>query len=243
VAYLLDGAMHNDAQNNANLPLPFPDALQEFRVATTGLTAQNGMHSGASVNAVTKSGTNRFSGNLFEFVRDKRFNATDPFARVVDGKRVDDGLHRNQYGGTIGGPIARDRLFFFAAYQGTNVSQTPAGNIAFVPTDAMLRGDFTTFASAACNGGTAITLRAPFVNNRVDPARFSPAALALVRQLPRADDQDCGQVTFQQPGDNKRRARPWAASTTRRAPTTRSSAATWRRSIRRRPPTRRRATC
>ena len=105
VAYLLDGAMHNDSQNNANLPLPFPDALQEFRVATTGLTAQNGMHSGASVNAVTKSGTNRFSGNLFEFNRDSRFNATDPFARVVNGERVNDGLSRNQYGGTVGGPI------------------------------------------------------------------------------------------------------------------------------------------
>jgi hypothetical protein len=88
VAYLLDGAMHNDSQNNANLPLPFPDALQEFRVATTGLTAQNGMHSGASVNAVTRSGTNRFSGNLFEFNRDSRFNATDPFARVIDGERL-----------------------------------------------------------------------------------------------------------------------------------------------------------
>ena len=97
VAYLLDGAMHNDSQNNANLPLPFPDALQEFRVATTGLTAQNGMHSGASVNAVTRSGTNRFSGNLFEFNRDSRFNATDPFARVVNGERVNDGLSRNQY--------------------------------------------------------------------------------------------------------------------------------------------------
>ena len=56
VAYLLDGAMHNDPQNNASLPLPFPDALQEFRVATSGLSAENGMHSGASVNAVTKSG-------------------------------------------------------------------------------------------------------------------------------------------------------------------------------------------
>src|SRR5688572_25239695 len=122
VAYLLDGAMHNDAQNNANLPLPFPDALQEFRVATTGLTAQNGMHSGASVNAVTKSGTNRLSGNLFEFNRDSRFNATNPFARVgPDGKRLDDGLKRNQWGGTAGGPVMRDKLFFFGAYQGTNV--------------------------------------------------------------------------------------------------------------------------
>ena len=78
VAYVLDGAMHNDAYDNLNMPFPFPDALQEFRVATSGLSADNGVHSGASVNAVTKSGTNRFSGNLFEFLRDSRFNATDP---------------------------------------------------------------------------------------------------------------------------------------------------------------------
>ena len=203
VAYLLDGAMHNDSQNNANLPLPFPDALQEFRVATTGLTAQNGMHSGASVNAITKSGTNRFSGNLFEFNRDHRFNAIDPFAKVVNGKKVDDGLSRNQWGGTVGGPIVHDRLFFFGGYQGTNQHQIPASNIAFVPTEAMLRGDFTTFASAACNGGTAIQLRAPYVNNQVNPALFSPAALKLVSYLPKADDQQCGQVTYGQPADRK----------------------------------------
>ena len=203
VAYLLDGAMHNDSQNNANLPLPFPDALQEFRVATTGLTAQNGMHSGASVNAITKSGTNRFSGNLFEFNRDHRFNATDPFAKIVNGKKVDDGLSRNQWGGTVGGPIVHDKLFFFGGYQGTNQHQIPASNIAFVPTDAMLRGDFTAFASAACNGGTPVTLRAPYVNNQVNPALFSPAALKLVSYLPKADDQQCGQVTYGQPADRK----------------------------------------
>ena len=98
VAYLLDGAMHNNPQNNANLPMPFPDAVQEFSVATSGLTAQNGIHSGASVNAVTRSGTNSLHGNVFEFLRDRRFNATDPFARIgSDGKRVDDGLNRHQY--------------------------------------------------------------------------------------------------------------------------------------------------
>jgi hypothetical protein len=203
VAYLLDGAMHNDSQNNANLPLPFPDALQEFRVATTGLPAQNGMHSGASVNAITKSGANRFSGNLFEFNRDHRFNATDPFAKIVNGKPVDDGLSRNQWGGTIGGPIVHDRLFFFGGYQGTNQHQIPASNIAFVPTEAMLRGDFTTFASAACNGGTPVTLRAPYVNNQINPALFSPAALKLVSYLPKADDQQCGQVTYGLPWDRK----------------------------------------
>src|SRR5687767_8198318 len=77
VAYVLDGAMHNDPYDNTNMPFPFPDALQEFSVATSGLSAQNGMHSGASVNAVTKSGTNSLHGNLFEFLRDHRFNATD----------------------------------------------------------------------------------------------------------------------------------------------------------------------
>ncbi len=203
VAYLLDGAMHNDSQNNANLPLPFPDALQEFRVATTGLTAQNGMHSGASVNAITKSGANRFSGNLFEFNRDHRFNAIDPFAKVVNGKQVDDGLSRNQWGGTAGGPIVRDKLFFFGGYQGTNQHQIPQSNITFVPTEAMLRGDFRDFASADCNGGTAIQLRTPFVNNQISPAQFSPAAVKLVSYLPKADDQKCGQVTYGIPYDRK----------------------------------------
>jgi hypothetical protein len=202
VAYVLDGTMHNDPQNNAGLPLPFPDALQEFRVATTGLSAQNGMHTGASVNAITKSGTNRYSGILFEFNRDKRFNATNPFAKTgPDGKHVDDGLQRNQYGGTLGGPVLRDKLFFFGAYQGTNVRQTPAANIAYVPTAAMLQGDFTAYASPACNAGRQVTLRAPYVNNRINPAAFSPAALKLAAKLPKADDE-CGQVTFAQPGDS-----------------------------------------
>jgi hypothetical protein len=72
VAYLLDGAMHNNPYDNLNLPLPFPDALQEFRKETSTTTASNGLHSGASVNAVTKSGTNLFHGDLFEFVRNHR---------------------------------------------------------------------------------------------------------------------------------------------------------------------------
>src|SRR5688500_694269 len=202
VAYLLDGAMHNNPQDNLNLPLPFPDALQEFSVATGGLSAQNGMHSGASVNAVTKSGTNTLHGNAFEFLRDKRFNATDPFASIgPDGKRRDDGLQRNQFGGTLGGPIARDRLFFFGAYQGTVVRQTPSANIVRVPTAAMLAGDFTTFASPACNAGRQIALRAPFVNNRINPALFSPAARNLIGRLPTTTDP-CGEINFEVPQDS-----------------------------------------
>ena len=196
VGYTLDGATHNNPQENVNLPLPFPDALQEFRVATSGLTAQNGVHSAANVNAVTKSGTNRFSGNAFEFLRDHRFNATSPFAGIgPDGKRLDDGLKRNQFGGTLGGPIVRDRLFFFGAYQATVLRQRPASNIAYVPTPAMLAGDFTAFTSPQCNGGRQVALRAPYANNQISPALFSPAALNLVKRLPSSTDP-CGQITY-----------------------------------------------
>jgi len=196
VGYSLDGATHNNPQENVNLPLPFPDALQEFRVATSGLSAQHGFHSAASVSAVTKSGTNRFSGNAFEFLRDHRLNATSPFARIgADGKRVDDGLKRNQFGGTLGGPIVRDKLFFFGAYQGTVLRQVPTSNIAFVPTAQMLAGDLTTFASPACNGGRQVALRAPYVNNRINPGLFSPAALNLAKRLPSTTDP-CGQITY-----------------------------------------------
>ena len=132
VAYTLDEAEHNNPQSNANLPLPFPDALQEFQVATSGLSAENGVKSGASVNAVTKSGTNRFSGNFFEFLRDRRFNAPEHFAAFgPDGEQVDDGLRRNQFGGTLGGPIIQNKLFFFGGYQGTIRRQVPTSNIAW----------------------------------------------------------------------------------------------------------------
>ncbi|MBI3049345.1 MAG: TonB-dependent receptor [Acidobacteria bacterium] len=201
LGYALDGAMHTDTYNNQNLPLPFPDALQEFSVATSGLSAQNGMHSAASVSAVTKSGTNTFHGNAFEFLRDRRFNATSVFAPVgPEGKRVDDGLNRNQFGGTLGGPILRDRLFFFTGYQGAIVRQKTPDNLAWVPTAAMLAGDFTTFASPTCNGGRQVGLGAPFVNNRVDPALLSPAAVAIAQRLPSTDDP-CGQIRFRVPLD------------------------------------------
>ena len=202
VAYTLDGAMHNDVNNNNNLPMPFPDALQEFSVATSGLSAQNGMHAGASVNAVTKSGTNALHGNAFEFLRDKRFNAKDPFAALgPDGTRKDDGLVRHQFGGTLGGPIMRDKLFFFGGYQGTNIQQTPASNITYVPTAAMLAGDFTTFASTACQG-REVALRGGFAGNRISPAAFSPAALNMAKRLPTTTDP-CGLITYSLPNDSK----------------------------------------
>ena len=196
VAYSLDGANHNNPLDNRNLPLPFPDALQEFRVATGGLEAGQGMHSGASVSAVTKSGTNRFSGNAFEFLRDARFNSPEHFAPLEDdGTQADDGLNRNQFGGTLGGPIVPNRAFFFGAIQRTRTNRTPTAAEATVPTAAMLAGDFTTFASSQCNR-RAVTLRAPFVNNMLAPEDFSPAGRAVAARLPSTTDP-CGTLRYQ----------------------------------------------
>jgi hypothetical protein len=195
VAYLLDGAIHNNPYDNLNLPLPFPDAMQEFRVETSSTNANNGMHSGASVNAVTKAGTNTMRGDVFEFFRNHRFNAIDPFARVDEktGKRVDDGLNRNQFGVTLGGPIRTDRLFFFGAYQGTKFRSTPSDFEAFVPTERMLNGDFSIFNSAAC--GRSVAMTGGFVNNLISPSLISPAARAISAHLPKAQDE-CGRVQY-----------------------------------------------
>jgi hypothetical protein len=189
--YLLDGANHNDAHNNLNLPLPFPDALQEFKVETSALPAQYGIHSAATVNAVTKSGTNEFHGDLFEFLRNGDFNARDFFATARDT------LKRNQFGGTVGGPIKKDKLFFFAGYQGTILKSTPPQTIGYVPTAAMLGGDFTAFASPACNSGRQITLAASqgFINNQIPAARLNTVALNLEKLLPISSDP-CGKVTY-----------------------------------------------
>src|SRR6266581_6540005 len=108
VTYFLDGALHNNPFDAVNLPFPFPDALQEFKVETSTLTAQNGLHSAAAVNVVVKSGTNTFHGNLFEFFRNGKMNARNAFAPRRDT------LKRNQYGGTLGGPLIKNKLFFFA---------------------------------------------------------------------------------------------------------------------------------
>ena len=188
VTYTLDGAAHNDPFNNLNLPLPFPDALQEFKVETGAVQAQFGQHSAGAVNAVTKSGTNQFHGSLFEFVRNQIFNARNAF----NGTR--DALKRNQFGGVLGGPIRQNKLFFFGGYQGTIERRVPTDTDSFVPTAAVLAGDFTTVASTACRT-TAVNMLAPFSGNRVDPALFSPQALAMVKHLPPAQDQ-CGLFRF-----------------------------------------------
>src|SRR5438270_7991883 len=182
ITYIMDGGTHNDPFNNLNLPTPFPDALQEFKVETSALPARYGHHAASAVNVITKSGSNRISGDAFEFLRNWRFNARNFFAPQRDS------LNRNQFGGTMGAPIVKNKLFLFGGYQGRVEHSNPATTISFVPTQAMLNGDFTAIASPACNGGRQLSLTGGFVNNRIDPSRLSPVALNFMQHVPVSSD-------------------------------------------------------
>src|SRR5215831_14188178 len=190
-SYLLDGVMWQDPYNSLSLPLPFPDALQEFKVETSAAPAQYGFHAGATVNAVTKSGTNEFHGDLFEFLRNGDLNARDAFAAQRDT------LKRNQFGGTIGGPIKKGKLFFFGGYQRTSLRSDGQQSTAFVPTAAALAGDFTALASPACNNGRQITLPTSlgFTNNKISPTLLNPVAVNIVKTLPAVADP-CGRTLY-----------------------------------------------
>src|SRR5205823_13107094 len=135
--YKLDGADHNNPYQGSYLSMPFPDAMQEFKVETSATSAKQGGKSAGEVSLVTKSGTNQFHGDLFEFVRNGIFNARNAFANARDT------IKRNQFGGTLGGPVIQNKVFFFGAYQGTTIRQAPSDQLAILPTAQMLAGDFT----------------------------------------------------------------------------------------------------
>ncbi|PYS36788.1 MAG: TonB-dependent receptor, partial [Acidobacteria bacterium] len=191
VSYLLDGSIWQDPYNSLSMPLPFPDALQEFKVETSAMQAQYGFHATATVNAVTRSGSNEFHGDLFEFVRNGKLNARDAFAKQRDT------LKRNQFGGVIGGPIKKDRLFFFGGYQRTSLRSDGIQNTAFIPTPAALAGDFTALASPACNNGVQKTLPASlgFVDNKIAPSALNPVAVNVTKTFPVSNDP-CGRTLY-----------------------------------------------
>jgi hypothetical protein len=142
VSYQLDGGNYVDEYTNVNQPFPFPDALQEFSVQTSNYTAEYGQKAGAVVNVITKSGTNNFHGDVFEFLRNAVFNARNFFAPLTQPNGSSskdmgrDQLKRNQFGGTIGGPIIHDKTFFFAGFQGTRLRNVGNPTNSTVPSQA-----------------------------------------------------------------------------------------------------------
>ncbi len=189
--YLLDGVSHMDTYLLLALPFPNPDATQEFRVISNNFDARNGFAPAAIVSIETKSGTNKYHGGAFEFLRNGYFNAANPFSGLVDG------LHRNQFGGYLGGPVPhfQDKLFFFGNYQGTRQSYQGNTNITFTPTQAERNGDFT----ALLAGPDPIVLPAPFVGNKIDPSLYSPGAVKLLNYIPLGQNAQTGQTNVVDP--------------------------------------------
>jgi hypothetical protein len=111
------------------------------------------------VEIVTRSGSNALHGDLFEFIRNDAFGSAHEYFGTGAST-----YKRNQFGGVAGGPIVKNKLFFFGGFQGTTQRASPGNTIAFVPTQAMVSGDFTQFESAAC--GRSAPLRGPFSESR-----------------------------------------------------------------------------
>ncbi len=164
--YMLDGADNEDPFFNTASVFPNPDALEEFSLQTSAYSADQGKNAGGLMNAVTRSGTNLFHGTAFEFLRNQKMDARNFFANTISPFR------RNQFGGTVGGPIRRDKTFFFGSYQGTRVNSEPGTQSPIVLTAAQRTGDFSAFKTPLKDplGGT-------FPGNIIPASRLSKASL------------------------------------------------------------------
>ncbi|MBM3783850.1 MAG: carboxypeptidase regulatory-like domain-containing protein [Acidobacteria bacterium] len=184
--YALDGGDNQDPFFNTPAPFPNPDALQEFSIETNGYGAEKGRNAGAFVSAVTKSGTNQYHGSAFEYLRNEKLNARDFFANGVPP------FKRHQYGGTMGGPIRRDKLFFFGSYQGTGERSAPSVTTTLVPSPAMRRGDFSSLLPRVVrdpNGGN-------FPGNVIPASRvYAPSTKFLDTFIPLPNRPD-GLLSF-----------------------------------------------
>ncbi len=185
--YLLDGAPNMDTYDGISAPFPNSDATQEFRVITNNFDARYGNSSAAVVTIQTKNGANAFHGGAFEFIRNNDLNASNYFSHNVDS------LKRNQFGGYVGGPIIKNKLFFFVNYQGTTESTAVGTNPAEAPTQAMLNGDFSAVPFTLTGGFATKNGMA----NQIDPALFSQASVTIAKTaLPLGQDAATGLLNY-----------------------------------------------
>lgn len=198
-ASFIDGAPVNASYVNLTALVPTQDAIQEFRVQTNNLGPEFGRLSGGAINLTTKSGTNQFHGSAYEFFRNRVLNANTFFNNKAGVARP--AFSQNQYGTNIGGPIFRDKTFFFFGWEGFRLRQGQS-YVYSVPTDAMRAGDFSNVRNAAGNvipiydplttcgrlgnpacakdaKGSDVITRTPFVGNIIPANRIDPAARVL----------------------------------------------------------------
>jgi hypothetical protein len=174
--YLLDGVDNNETWLQTVVIFPSVDALEEFKLQTSTYSAEFGKSLGGVVNLQLKSGTNEYHGSVFEFLRNDAFDANNWFANRAGRDKPD--LSQHQFGATLGGPIIKDKTFFFVDYQGfrNTIGQT---YLSTVPSLAMRRGDFSEINRVIYDPLTGL----PFPGNVIPESRWDPAARNILSQL------------------------------------------------------------
>ena len=180
--FLLDGGFNNSLFRNGGNQAPNPDAVDEFRLLTSNFDAEFGRYSGAVVNVITKSGTNQFHGALFEFLRNNNLNARNFFQPSVTP------LHQNQFGFAVGGPIIKDKTFFFASYQGTRIHTAAFVNSAITPTAAERAGDLSSLP--ANQQPIDPTTKTPFPGGIIPASFLDPVAQNILKLVPLPNTPD-----------------------------------------------------
>ncbi|MBV9483970.1 MAG: TonB-dependent receptor [Acidobacteria bacterium] len=185
VTYLLDGGLNNAVTSNQVVFNPNPDAVAEFRILANNYTAEYGRNGGGTVTVVTKSGSNRLHGSLFEYLRNDAMNANDFIDNELGNARPT--LKRNQFGGTLGGPIRKDKMFFFFGYQGQRQSQSLLGSSVTTFTPQELNGDFSHSSNGAPDANLVSFLAShPYYQSNaalaaqgiIDPSKVAPVFAA-----------------------------------------------------------------
>ena len=174
VSYYLDGGINMTSLRNTGNIVPNPDAVQEFRVETSNYSAEYGRLGSGVINVITKSGTNQLHGSLFEFFRNDKLNATPYDANSKPP------LHRNQFGATLGGPIVKDKTFFFGSYGGLRQTTSQFFNSAVVPTALERQGNFSQSAVIPVDPKTGQPFNYNGVKGWIPPSRLDRTALALL---------------------------------------------------------------
>jgi hypothetical protein len=156
---------------------PSIDAIAEVKVQTNMYSAEVGRTAGGVVNIITKSGSNAFHGSLFEFNRNDKFDSRNYFAQTGPKPKLD----QNQYGGSIGGPVKKNKTFFFADYERFQLTQGVT-SVSTVPTAKMRAGDFSELSATVYDPTTAVRL--PFAGNVIPANRLDPIALKYMALYP-----------------------------------------------------------
>jgi outer membrane receptor protein involved in Fe transport len=175
VNYYLDGGINMTGLRNTGNILPNPDAIQEFRVQTNAYSVEYGRYQSGVINVLTKSGGNSFHGSVFEFVRNTVFNANDWGSTLATPP-----FHRNQFGATIGGPIIKDKTFFFFSYSGLRQTTSSFLNGAVVPTALERTGDFSQSKTIPTDPATGKAFVCNGVVGVICPNRLDPVAMKII---------------------------------------------------------------